>query len=138
MELVIIGPVMMAMGAVLLHMSLDHQRRVRMAPATATVIELLPPPDVDLTENDSDELEVAGEMVLSRQDATAATRASSASAGAADNLSMTDVLLADTLSELLNVKQQLAALESKVDALSSEPKAQPAQRAELQLNAFQH
>jgi hypothetical protein len=114
MELIILGPVTMAMGAILVHMSLDHQRRSR---ATLAAIEIA---ESGLEIDEASD----GEDV--------------ASIGAAQppaaNLTTADVLLADTLTELLGVKQQLASLQSKVEALTAAP--QPSRQ--LELAAYQH
>jgi hypothetical protein len=98
MELIILGPVTMAVGAILLHMSIDRQRKPRVEAAmaeAASAIEINPP----------------------KRDRVAA--AEPPQPGRAGNLTAADLLLADTLTELLNVKQQLASLQTQVDALGA-------------------
>ncbi|HLF77421.1 MAG TPA: hypothetical protein VJB57_08005 [Dehalococcoidia bacterium] len=98
MELLVMGIGVMALGAILVHLAIQG------AKAEQVPVEALVP-----------------EPLLPSQ-----TRAESAAQPGAASLiefSKSDVLLADTLTELLDVKQQVTSLQAKLDALSVEMRA---------------
>jgi len=107
MEMVVFGIGVMTLGAALVHLAVEG-RKPALAPVGAT--GKLPPPALLST----------SQAAISRT-ATAHR----------EEFSKTDVLLADALTELLNLKEQVNSLQARVDTLTSgqtRPATSPARR----------
>ncbi len=95
MELIVLGIGVMALGATLVHLAIEG-RKTALTPVAATGKSPLP-------------------ALLSTSQPTAAAKTPSQRQA----FSKTDVLLADALTELLVLKEQVNSLQAKVDALTS-------------------
>jgi hypothetical protein len=96
MELLVMGIGVMALGAILVHLAIQGTK------GEQTPVEALVP---------------ASLLPAHAPDAASPQRLPAPSHV---EFSKTDVILADTLTELLDVRQQVSSLQAKVDALSAE------------------
>jgi hypothetical protein len=105
MEMVVFGIGVMTLGAALVHLAVEG-RKPALAPVAATGKSPLP-------------------VLLS----TAQPAISRTASPHREEFSKTDVLLADALTELLNLKEQVNSLQARVDTLTSGQTLAPASPA---------